>query len=53
MGGGFCLTRFLDEVPVDDSQALVPFRFFYGWWRGFAVLTGVVVGDGMQDVGVW
>lgn len=40
----------LDAVAMDSAQALVPFRFLYGWWRGLATLVGRVVGVGC---GLW
>ena len=43
----------VDAVPMDSFQALVPFGFLYEWWRGFATLTGRVVGGGMQAMGLW
>ena len=47
------LMGFVDAVPMDSLQALVPFGFLYGWWRGLATLTARVVGGGMQVVGLW
>lgn len=51
--GIFLLMGFVDAVPMDSFQALVPFRFLYGRCRGFATLMGRVVGGGMQAVGLW
>lgn len=53
VSGDFFSDEIIDAVPMDSFQALVPFGFLYGWWRGFATLTGRVVGGGMQAVGLW